>query len=554
VSAKARKRRQVALKDDRRKSNRRAPPLDGAAGFALWAGIAALTIVAYAPVWNFGFISLDDPQYGSANPIVSQGLTWTGFRWAFAGSNGFYWHPLTWLSHQLDVQLFGMDAGSHHAISLVLHVINSLLLFLAFVRMTAANGRSAFVAAMFALHPLHVESVAWIAERKDVLSTLFALLAILAYVSYVRRRQADRMILVIVCFACGLMAKPMVVTLPVLLLLLDYWPLDRAEMRGGARGLLFLIREKIPLFGLAVGAGAITVFGQREAGAVLSLSALPFTARLENSAVSCLAYVRDLFWPARLAVYYPLRPPGALQALAALALIVSTLFVAWRLRRRAPYMLVGILWYLVALAPVIGVVQAGAQGRADRFTYVPIVGLFVIVAWGANGLASLLRFPRTGLAVAAAGFVLACVVSTREQVGYWASNLSLWGRAVAVTSQNYWAEDRLGVALADAGRLDQAVAHYSAALAIWPDFPEAHNNLGTARVDQGRIEDAIHEFGAAARTRPNEPMFHYNLAVVLNHVGRTSDAIREIKAAARLRPNDSSFARAFAMIAADSSK
>ncbi len=554
MSAKTRKRSRIALTDDRRKSDRRAPSLHGAAGFALLAGIAALTIATYAPVRNFGFVSLDDPQYVSANPIVGQGLTWRGFGWAFAGSHGFYWHPLTWLSHQLDVQLFGMDAGSHHVMNLLFHVTNSLLVYLVFTRMTGAIGRSAFVAAMFALHPLHVESVAWIAERKDVLSTFFAMLAILAYVNYVKRPQADRMILVIVCFVCGLMAKPMVVTLPVLLLLLDYWPGGRAEDPGDARGLRFLIWEKLPLFGLSAAAGAITILAQRQAGAVLSLGALPLTARIENSAVSSLTYVRDMFWPTRLAVYYPLRPPGALPALAALVLVLAILLVAWRLKHRAPYVLMGMLWYLVTLMPVIGLVQAGAQGRADRFTYLPIVGLFVIVAWGANDLAHVLRLPRPGVTVAAAGLVVACVFATRRQVGYWESNLSLWGRAVEVTAQNYWAEDRLGVALADAGRLDQAVAHYAAALAIWPDFPEAHNNLGTARVEQGKTEDAIYEFGAAVRTKPNEPMFHYNLAVVLNEAGRTPDAIREIKAAVRLRPNDSSFARALRVIAGDSGK
>jgi hypothetical protein len=513
-----------------------------------------LTITAYAPVRNFGFVSLDDPQYVSANPIVSQGLTWDGFRWAFAGSHGFYWHPLTWLSHQLDVQLFGMDAGSHHVMSLLFHVMNSVLLYLAFVRMTGAIGRSAFVAAMFALHPLHVESVAWIAERKDVLSTFFALLAILAYIGYVRHRRANRLILVMGCFACALMAKPMVVTLPFVLLLLDFSPLRRDELRSGARAWWLLVREKIPLFGLALAAGLMTIIAQRRAGAVVPLAGLSLVGRLENASVSYVAYARDMLWPAHLAAFYPLQPPGALAALVALVLLVSFTIVAWRLKHRASYFLVGILWYFGTLAPVIGLVQAGGQGRADRFTYVPIIGLFVIVAWGLYDLARGLRLPKHALALAAAVSVVFCVAATRKQVSYWESNLSLWERAVSVTSGNYRAEDRLGVALADAGRLDRAIAHYTAALAIWPDFAEAHNNLGTARVDQGRTADAIQEFGEAVRINPNEPMFHYNLAVVLNEAGRTSDAIREVKAAVRLRPNDSSFARALSVIAGDPRK
>jgi predicted TPR repeat methyltransferase len=513
-----------------------------------------LTIAAYAPVRDFGFISMDDPQYVSANPIVGQGLTWRGVGWAFTGSHGFYWHPLTWLSHQLDVQLFGMDAGSHHMVSLLFHVMNSLLLYLALARMTGAIGRSAFVTAMFALHPLHVESVAWIAERKDVLSTFFALLAILGYVHFARHRQRNDLVLVIACFACALMAKPMVVTLPLVLLLLDFWPLRRAEFGSDARAWWLLLREKLPLFGLALAASAITIVAQRRAGAVIPLTSLSLVGRVENASVSYAAYARDMLWPAHLAVFYPLQPPGALAAAAALALLISVTVVAWRLRHRAPYLLMGLLWYIVTLAPVIGLVQAGDQGRADRFTYVPIVGLFVIVAWGLDDLARVVRLPRPALALAAAGLVMVCVAATREQVSYWESNLSLWGRTVTVTSQNYRAEDRLGVALADAGRLDQAVAHYAAALAIWPQFAEAHNNLGTARVDQGRTEDAIHEFGEAARINPNEPMFHYNLAVVLNTAGRTSDAIREVKAALRLRPDDSSFARALSVISAGAGK
>jgi tetratricopeptide (TPR) repeat protein len=250
-----------------------------------------------------------------------------------------------------------------------------------------------------------------------------------------------------------------------------------------------------------------------------------------------------------LAIFYPLEPPRAARAALALLLIVSALAIAWRLRQRAPYLLVGILWYLVTLSPVIGIIQAGAQGRADRFTYMPLIGLSVAAAWGLVDLARVLRLPRIALGLAAAGLVVACAAATNAQVGYWQSNLALWGRAVAVTSRNYVAEDRLGVALADAGRLDLAVEHYSAALAIWPEFPEAHNNLGTARVDQGRNDDAIHQFAEAARVKPNEPMFHYNLAVVLNNAGRTSEAISEMKTAVRLRPADSSFARALSLIA-----
>lgn len=515
-------------------------------------GLIALTVAAYAPVRHYPFVSLDDPQYVSDNPNVARGLTWAGVRWAVTAGNKFYWHPVTWLSHMLDVQLYGMDAGRHHITSVVIHLASSVVLFGVLYRMTAALGRSAFVTGLFALHPLHVESVAWIAERKDVLSTLFWMLTVWAYLDYAARPRLRRMVVVMLLFACGLMAKPMVVTLPFVLLLLDYWPLRRAQ--AGTRATWVpLIREKLPLFALAIASSIVTVLVQRDAGAVVSLGQLPLEYRIGNAAVSYLAYVRDMLWPTRLAVFYPFIAPPPTLVIASLLTITVVVGLAWSAAPRFPYLPVGFLWYVVTLLPVIGIIQAGGQARADRFTYVPLLGLFVVIAWGIADIGRALRVPKFVLRAAGGIVVALCAAVTVVQVRYWRSNVSLWGRAVQVTVKNYRAENHLGAALADEGKLDAAIEHYSAALAIWPEFAEAHNNLGTARVDQGRTDEAIREFSAAARIKPTDPMFHYNLAVVLHDIGRTTEAIGEIRTALRLRPDDPNLVRALAVMT-DSTK
>ena len=521
-------------------------PAFSGAGISLCIGLAAITLAAYAPVRQFAFVSLDDPQYVTANPIVAQGLTWSGLWWALTAGNKFYWHPVTWFSHMLDVQLYGMNAGAHHVTSLVIHVASSVLLFGVLHRMTAAPGRSAFVAALFALHPLHVESVAWVAERKDVLSTFFWMLTVWAYLAYVERPRWRRLVVVMLLFACGLMAKPMVVTLPFVLLLLDYWPLGRVRAAGQASAWMPLVREKIPLFALAVVSSVITVLVQRDAGAVVSLDALPLGTRAGNAAVSYLAYVRDMLWPSRLAVFYPfVAQPLLTVAMAAVTIAVAAV-IAWRTAPRLPYLRVGLLWYVGTLLPVIGLIQAGGQARADRFTYVPLIGLFIVVAWGIADIGRALRAPKIALQVAGGLVIVACAAMTTKQVGYWRNNVSLWGRAVQVTSKNYRAENHFGVALSDEGKLDEAIEHYSAAIAIWPNYAEAHNNLGTARVDQGKTDDAVHEFSEAVRIKPNDPTFHYNLAVVLSESGRTPEALEEMRIALRLRPGDPALVRALA--------
>ena len=511
-------------------------------------GIALATLAVYAPVRHFPFISLDDPQYVSANPMVAHGITSQSLWWALTTGNHFYWHPITWISHLLDAQLYGMNAGAHHVTSLLIHVANSILLFGLLNRLTSAPARSAFVAALFALHPLHVESVVWVAERKDVLSTFFWMLTVWTYLRYVKDARPSHMFAVTVPFALGLMSKPMVVTLPVVLLLLDYWPLGRVEDARRVSSWIPLVREKIPLFVLSVVSTLVTVLVQRDAGAVVSLQALPLHARIANALVSYVAYVRDMVWPSRLAIFYPFdTPPLVAMALSALS-ITLVMVVGWRLARNHQYVTVGMVWYLVTLLPVIGLVQAGGQARADRFTYVPLIGLFIVLAWGIADVFKALHIP-TALLRAAAGLALAASAAvTLAQVSYWRSNVALWGHAVDVTSENYRAENHFGVALSDEGKLDEATRHYAVAIAIWPGYAEANNNLGTARVEQGRIQDAVREFAEAVRIKPNDATFRYNLAVVLQSSGRKSDAVSEIQAALRLRPGDPALLGALAVM------
>jgi protein O-mannosyl-transferase len=519
---------------------------------ALWICLAlgVLNLLVFASVHNFGFISLDDPQYVVNNTRVTQGLTLSGVRWALAANYAGNWHPLTWISHMLDVDLFGLNAGAHHLTNALIHLLNSVLLFIVLYRMSGGLSRSAFVAALFAVHPLHVESVAWVAERKDVLSTLFWILSLGAYIAYVRNPRFTRMLAVIVLFALGLMSKPMVVTLPFVLLLLDYWPLARVAPDTAKRisAWLPLVREKLPLFALVIGSSLLTLAAQGKSGAVIAVEALPLRVRVANAIVSYVVYIRDMIWPARLAVFYPFSEPSPTFVILAVAVLAAVTFIAIKFARRAPYLLVGWAWYLGTLMPVIGIVQAGAQGRADRYTYVPLIGLFIIVAWGARDLAHRLRIGRMPLRLSAAAVVVAFAIAARAQVKYWANDLELWGHTVQVTRANYRAEDHYGVALSNAGRIDEAVTHWEKALVIWPKYAEARNNLGTARVDQGRLEDALHEFSEAARLKPYNANFHYNMAAVLSAKGDTAAAIREIRAAVRLDPSSAQFRNALEIL------
>jgi tetratricopeptide (TPR) repeat protein len=505
---------------------------------AVAAGLVVLTALVYWPVVHHPFVNFDDAQYVSQNAQVLPGLTSDGVRWAFGAGYAGNWHPLTWISHMLDVEWFGLDAGRHHAMNLAWHIANTLLLFVLCRRLTGTVWQSAAVAALFAVHPLHVESVAWVAERKDVLSGFFWILTLIAYVSYVRDRRAWRYLVVLTCFALGLMAKPMVVTLPFVLLLLDFWPLRR--MLAGSKdpaSISKLLVEKVPFFALSLASSVVTFMVQRQAGAVKELASLPFAVRMENAVVAYEKYVHLTFLPGDLAPLYPYRAdiPFIFVAAAVTTFVMISGF-AIRLVRTRPYLLTGWLIFLGTLVPVIGLVQIGSQPMADRYTYLPSIGLFIAGVWGLSDLAARWRRGRVVLAVSASLAIVAYAAVARVQVGYWQSSVTLWRHTIDVTRDNYRAHSNLGQALYTEHRLDEAIGEYQAALAIKPDFVEARNYLGVAFADRGEHERASSEYRAALAVLPSFTPAHNNLGLALAAQGRFDAAAAEFTEATRLDP------------------
>lgn len=621
--------------------------------------LACLTLALYSPTVRHEFVNYDDPDYVTANPPVQHGLTLATVRWALSSGHASNWHPLTWLSHALDWQLFGDRAGGHHAVNLLLHALNSLLLFLVLRQMTGAHWRSALVAALFAWHPVHVESVAWISERKDVLSTFFFLLTLGAYASYARlvsgprplpepapdrgskhptgagpRPAAGRtgreapagpaaahgalaavqpvaqpapgaaarhwlelnptaaLMLTLLLFALGLMSKPMLVTLPFLLLLLDYWPLQRlgsapspsapsakpgraappaAALTDRAwRTAGWLVLEKTPFFLLSLISCVVTFKVQQKGGAV-SVS-LSLGERIANALVAYVRYLENLAWPTKLAVLYP-HPghwPLGRVLLSALVLVALSAAVVWLARRR-PFLPVGWFWFLGSLVPVIGLVQVGVQSMADRYTYVPAIGLFIAGAWGAAELALRWRWPAPLLRGLAAVGLAGCAVLTVRQLGFWHDSEALFRHAVAVTENNYLAYNNLGYYLSNRGqaaeaiefyrrsleinpayedalnnlgyalagqkKFQEALGYYDAALRVRPDHPEVHNNLGNALSELGRIEEAIHHYHIVLNQKPNHADAHNNLGIALAMQGKLAEAVPHFQAAIQLKPN-----------------
>ena len=491
--------------------------------------LALTTLLAYWPVVQCGYLNLDDDLYVTANPAVWGGLTLAGARWAFTTTHAGFWHPLTWLSHMLDVELWGPGPTGPHATNLLLHVANVVLLLLLLVRSTGALWPSAAVAALFALHPLRVESVAWVAERKDLLCGLFALTTIWAYVRYAERPRPGRYALVALSLALGLMAKPMLVTLPLVLLLLDRWPLRRGTS-------LRLVVEKIPLLGLAASAAVAHMLTAQRAGAIGHLARFPLEARLANALVSYARYLGKTVWPSGLAVFYPYPSEWPVwQVAGAAVLLMGVTILALVQMRRRPYLLVGWLWFLGMLFPVSGVVQAGSQAMADRFTYLPLIGLFATAAWGGQDL--LARWPvrPPALAACAVALLLALGCSTWWQVGYWHDSTRLFTHALEVTSGNWLAHNNLGDALAREGKLEEATQHFAESVRLEPSNPDAHYNLGVVLHRQGRPAEAIEHYRDALRLAPNYPNAHNNLGVALLDGGEVEQAIDELQQAFLLR-------------------
>jgi Flp pilus assembly protein TadD len=497
-----------------------------------YAGLVAINLIAYASVRHFQFVEYDDSDYLFGNPNIAHGLSWESVRWALTTGHAANWHPLTWLSHMLDVQLFGMNPGPHHVVNVVLHTVSTLLLFGVLRRMTGAVYRSAFVAALFAVHPLHVESVAWASERKDVLSTVLFMLALWAYLAYVQRPEWRRYAAVAACLALGLMAKPMLVTLPALLLLLDFWPLRRPLT-------VSLVKEKIPLLAFAAVSTLITIQVQKHGGAVMRLDQVPFGLRMANVPIAYVHYIAKMFWPVDLIAMNPLpREPAVAKSLGALVILAAISVAIARLGRTRPYLIVGWLWYLVGLLPVIGILQVGAQANADRYTYVPLVGLFVIVAWGVSEIVGSSWVRVLGLRVASLALVAICTLLSFRQSQYWRNSVALWQHAIDVTPDNYFAEFSFGYLLWKQDSLSAAVTHFEKSIRLRPDFSETHNNLGVALARQGKLAEAVPHFEEALRLKPDYVDAQANLKATRAHMKTLDPELAKYASEVTRRPND----------------
>jgi len=579
------------------------PSMNRRAKLLLMAGLAALTLAAYYRALECGFLSVDDPIYVTKNPHWRDALTLRGARWAFTTTRSANWHPLTWLSHQLDYAAYGQDPRGHHLTSVLLHTLNAAILFIALAAMTGAPWRSAFVAALFAVHPLHVESVAWVAERKDVLSTLFWMLTMAAYARYVREQSIGRYALVFVALALGLTAKPMLVSLPLVLLMTDFWPLNRTSVSGydsdarkktkrnsrrpkrmldraplrGVQPFIALVMEKLPLFALALASCVVTFVVQRAGGAMGSTAEYPLRVRAANALVCYIGYIGKTIWPARLSIFYP--HPGDTLPLHVVVLsgvvLGAVTWAAFKARTGPRYVTVGWFWYVITLVPVIGLVQVGRQAMADRYTYVPLIGLFVIAAWGVPDLVaraiSSARVKTAVLAAAASAVIGTCAAATWSNLAYWRGPVEVFQHALHSTNGSYAVRYLLADALVETGRPSEAVREldrvikanprfapayvalgtirfkqgkpeqamrlYHKALDVEPNLHSAHTALGFALLSRGRIDEAAAHFGKAIAYAPTSAQAHYGLAAASYSKGDPAAAIDHYKAALRLDPD-----------------
>lgn len=516
-------------------TDRRSPRrTDGRLVVAIALAIVAATALIFSSAGSFEYVTWDDPLYITDNPHVLAGLSAHAMAWAFTTAHDPYWHPLTWISHMADVQIFGPGPAGPHIVNLILHGVNAVLVFALFLQMTRRVWPSAGVGMLFAVHPQHVESVAWIAERKDLLCALFGLLAMLAYVGYTRRRTLWRYLLVLALFAAGLMAKPMLVTLPIMLLLIDRWPLERRET------IRSLVVEKIPLVALSIASAVVTIAIQRSVGATPGLDVHPLGVRLANAVVAYAMYLLKTAWPSDLAAFYPLAPGGpsiATVVIAAAALLVLSWLVV-RYGRAFRYLTFGWWWFLLTLLPVIGLVQAGEQARADRFTYLPLIGIFVILAWATSDLQSRRRLSASAVWIAAAVVLMPFGVVAHAQAEQWRNSIALWQRVVDVTPSSYLGQDNLGSALAAVGRDEEAVVHFRESIRLRPDFADPYNNLGLALARRGDARAAEDAYRRAVLLAPDLSEAHNNLANLLAQAGNLAEALPHFDKAVALKPDD----------------
>jgi protein O-mannosyl-transferase len=535
--------------------------------FRVWLMAVFLVLVTIAVYWSAtrcDFVTYDDHMYVLDNPHVTSGLTLENVRWAFQSDYAANWHPLTWLSHMLDCQMFGLKPWGHHLSSVLLHGLNAGLVFALLYLMTGAPWRSLLVAALFAVHPLRVESVAWVSERKDLLSSFFGLLALIAYVGYAKWRQptvdaqepgaegldsrslsrlpsTSLYLLSVLFLAFGLMSKPMLVTWPLVMLLLDYWPLRRFEfstLNAQRSTLPRLVTEKIPFFVLVALMSAVTFVVQKQGGAMTGVTSLPLGARVGNALISYCRYLGKLFRPVDLVACYwhPGQWPLG-KVLLAGGVILGISVVIWLQRRRYPYLLMGWLWFLGMLVPVIGLVQVGEQAMADRYTYLPLLGVLILAVWGVCELTRGWRYHVIALSVAGGAAIVSCLVLTQQQIGYWKDGVALFKHALEVTKDNQIAHTAFGDALGRKGQMDEAIGQYQEALRLKPGYALAHNNLGIALVLKGQADEAIRQFQEAIRLKPDYAEAYYDLGASLINKGQIDEAILQIQEAVRLKPN-----------------
>src|SRR6266480_548927 len=510
--------------------------------------LAVLTWVVFAQLLQYDFINYDDPRYVYENTNITNGLTIGGIAWAFTHIHSMNWHPLTTISHMLDCQLYGLKPGAHHFTNVLLHSIVAILLLLVLQRMTSGPSgtgsiwRSAFVAAVFAIHPLRVESVAWIAERKDMLSGVFFMLTLLTYFRYVRVRSIGHYLTVLIMFALGLMCKPMLVTLPFVLLVLDYWPLGRIRGQksdvSGHENLVMLVVEKIPLVGLSAISSVVTFLAQR--GAVGWTEQLPVLARINNAVVTYAAYMWQMLWPVKLAVFYP-HPESRLplwEIILCLLLLVGITAAAVVLRKSRPYFITGWLWYLGMLVPVIGLVQVGWQGRADRYTYLPQIGLYIAITWGIADVTAAWRWQREILAAGTAIVVGLLSWRASVQASYWRDSETLFTHALAVTSNNDVAENNLGIVFLQKGKLDEAISLLQAAVALRPENSPAHENLAKALLQKGQVTDALVHYRKLLELQPDNIEVHNIVGTVLIQQGRIREGVEEWQKVLVIQPDN----------------
>ena len=505
--------------------------------FWICAALTIATAAVFYQVYTYDFINYDDPLYVYKNPNIQAGITLKAIKWAFTTGRATNWHPLTWFSHTLDWQLFGSNPAGHHLTNLIFHIVNTLLLFIVLKQMTVTLWPSAFVAALFALHPLHVESVAWVSERKDVLSTFFWLLTMWAYVRYVGRPKIANYLLAVVFFALGLMSKPMVVTLPFVLLLLDYWPLQRLR---GKRSLFYLLIEKVPLFAMVLASSIVTYIVPKKGGAVHTIEDCSLLVRLANSSVSYMQYIIKMVWPVRLAVFYPHpgRNVSVLYAVISAVLLLAVTILILRFAGKRRYLVTGWFWYVGTLIPVIGLVQVGSQAMADRYSYITLTGLFIIIAWGLPDLITRWRYKKVTLVSSALLIILAMSLCTYFQLRHWRNSAALFQHALDVTEDNYIAHFCIARPLSEQGRLDEAIYHYSEAIRIKPNYTDALYSLGIALWRQGKFDQAITYFKQAVRINPGYLDAQINLANVLRDAGRLDEAVKEFRKYLQMRSDD----------------